>query len=120
MCAYLASSAVQTRQSRGTVQSLGESQVDFALGSGKTGRTRARVQSLARVEARAAILARRVIGTVVQVLVAEHTTPAFFAQTLPRLLAVAVHATRIYLALVASGSRPARVTSAKKRGKKKR
>lgn len=58
------------------------------------------------------------VGAVVQVLVAKHATPSFFAQTLPRFLAIAVHATRIYLTLVTSGSRPARVTSAKEKRKK--
>lgn len=51
------------------------------------------------------------IGAVVEILVAEHTAPSLFAQTLPRFLAVSVHTTRIYLTLVASGSGPARVTS---------
>jgi len=59
-----------------------------------------------------------VVGAVVQVLVAEHAAPSFFAQTLPRFLAITVHTTRIYLTLVASGSRPARVTSAKEKRKK--
>jgi len=59
-----------------------------------------------------------VVGAVVQVLVAKHTTPSFFAQTLPWFLAITVHATRIYLTLVASGSCPARVTSAEEERKK--
>lgn len=57
------------------------------------------------------------VSAVVQVLVAKHTTPSFFAQTLPWFLAITVHATRIYLTLVASGSCPARVTSAKEKEK---
>lgn len=117
---HLARTTVQARESRGTVQSrsTGQAQVDVALGPGEVGRTRARVKALARVEARAAVLARRVVGTVVQVLVAEHATPSLFAQTLPRLLAVTVHATRVYLTLVTSGSRPTGVTSATRKEKK--
>lgn len=111
---HLARSAIQASQSRGAVQSgsAGQSQVDVALGTRETGRTRTRVEPLARVETRAAVLARRVVGAIVQVLVAEHTAPSLFAQTLPRLLAVAVHAARIDLTLVASGSRPTGVTPA--------
>ena len=78
----------------------------FAVCSRVLGRTGARVRSLASVEASAAILARLVVGAVVQVLVAKETAPAFVAVALPRLLARAVQTARITDALVAQLSLP--------------
>lgn len=114
--AYLACTAVQASQSRGTVHSrfVGQSHIYVAFRSRETRWTRARVQPLARVEARAAVLARCVIGAIVQILIAKHASPSFFAQALPRFLAITVHATRIYLTLVASFTGPTQVTSARK------
>lgn len=82
--------AVSAREARGTV---------------------ARVRALARVEARAVVSARPVVGAVVEVLVAEQSTPALVAQAVPGLLAGAVEAAGVALALVAQRALPSVVTS---------
>ena len=77
---------------------------DFAVGTGPTGRTRTGVRTLAGVEASGSIVARLVIGTVVQVLVAKKAAPAFFAVASPGFIASSMLASRVSNAVIAEGS----------------
>jgi len=70
-------------------------------------RAAASVGALAGVSAGGAVLARAVVGTVVQVLVAEEAAPAFVAAALEGLGAGAVHAARVAHATVAVRALPA-------------
>lgn len=63
------------------------------------------------VEASTAIAAGFVVGTEVEVLVAEKTAPAFIAKTVPRFHAGSMHATWVTLALVAERAFPPRLAS---------
>lgn len=103
--AYLTRSAVEAGL-MGAVVNL-----TLAVGAREARGTVARVRALARVEARAVVPARPVVGTVVEVLVAEEPAPALVAQAVPRLLARAVQAAGVTLALVALRALPPVVTS---------
>lgn len=70
------------------------------------------VESLAGVEAGAAILAGAMVGAVVKILIAEQTSPALVADAVPWLVAGAVHAARIKCTLIAQRSLPAILTAA--------
>ncbi len=83
----------------------------ITVNAGITRRTTARVRSLAGIETGTAVSARLVIGTVIQVLIAEQATPAFDAQTFPRFLALAVQTARVLFAFVAQATFPSAVTS---------
>lgn len=84
----------------------------FAIRPGESGRAGAGVRALSGVETGTAVLAGLVIGTVVEVLVAEETAPSFVAQAVPRLLATSVETTGITFAFRAEPSLPAAVTPA--------
>lgn len=86
--------------------------LDLAAGSRKAGPAGAGVAPLARVGAGGAVLARAVVGAVVEVLVAEEPAPAFLAVALPRLHAGAAQAARVADALVAELPLPADPTLA--------
>lgn len=81
----------------------------FAVGAGEAGLAGAGVGSLSGVEASPVVLARLVVGAVVEILVAEEPSPTFVAEAVPRLLAGAVETAGIPLALRAEGSLPAAV-----------
>ena len=100
---YVASAAVEARDDGAVVLD------EFAIGAGKLAGAGASVRSLAGVEASAAVLARLVVGAVVEVLVAEQAAPALVAVALPRLLAGTVIAARVPDALVAQLSLPSGV-----------
>lgn len=85
---------------------------DLAFLAREPGRALAREGPLARVEARAAVLARLVVRAVVQVLVAEQSAPALVADALPLLLARSVHASRVQLALLAQRALPSFLAAA--------
>lgn len=85
----------------------------FAVCSGVTRRAAARVGALAGVSAGGAVLARPVVGAVVEILVAEEPAPAFIAEAVVGLLAGSVHTARIPDALVAEGARPTGLASEK-------
>lgn len=72
-----------------------------------TGWALAGIRTLSGIEAGSTVLARFVVRAEVQILIAEQSTPAFIAETLPRFLAGSVHASRIGLALVAQSAFPA-------------
>lgn len=84
----------------------GRAQVRFALLPGVALRAAAGEETLAGVEAGAAVAAGPVVGAVVEVQVAEETAPALVAQTLPRLVAGAVVAARVLQTLVAPRPSP--------------
>ncbi len=65
---------------------------------------------MAGVEARRPIVARVVVCTVVEVLVAEESTPAFLAIASERLVTGAMLATRILFALIAKATCPSLAT----------
>ena len=77
------------------------------------------IRPLSSVEAGGSIAARFVVGAVVQVLVAEETTPAIVAVALPGVLAGAVLASRVSNALVAKRTGPTITTPETKREKNK-
>lgn len=103
--AYLTRSAVEAGLMGAVVY------LALAVGAREARGTVARVRALARVEARAVVPARPVVGTVVEVLVAEEPAPALVAQAVPRLLARAVQTAGVTLALVAQRALPPVVTS---------
>lgn len=103
--AYLTRSAVEAGLMGAVVY------LTLAVGAREARGTVARVRALACVEARAVVPARPVVGTVVEVLVAEEPAPALVAQAVPRLLARAVQAAGVALALVAQRALPPVVTS---------
>lgn len=84
----------------------------FTVGSGVLGWTIAGVTSLAGVEASTAVSTWFVVGTEVEVLVAEQTTPTFVAEAVPRLHARAMHTTWIFLAFVTQRTFPTGLTFA--------
>lgn len=84
---------------------------NLAVGACESGFALACVRSLACVEAGASVLAGLVVGAVVQVLVAEQTTPALVALALPRLFAGSVHASWVSFAFCAQSSLPSGVAS---------
>lgn len=100
-----ASPAVETRNDGAVVLD------QFTVRSSVFGRAGTGVRSLTSVEASTTVLARLVVGAVVQVLVAEKTTPTFVAVALPRLLARAVQTSRVADALVAQFSLPTQFAS---------
>lgn len=111
-CLLEARSPIQTR----LVLALAD--FDLAILATEARQTVARVRSLTGIETRAVVLARPMIGAVVQVLVAEQTAPAFVAIAFPFLLAGAVNAARIRFAFVAQGPFISRMASAiRRRGK---
>ena len=87
----------------------------LAVRAGEARRTRAGVRALAGVEAGAAVVAGLVIGTVVEILVAEEAAPAFVAEALPGLLTASMKTPRIPHTLIAVGTFPSVVTSEKQR-----
>lgn len=93
-------SSVQTGHGRTVADSR------FAVGSGVTGRALASVRALSGVEASASVLAWFVVGAKVQILIAKQTTPAFVADTLPRLFAGSVHTSRVRFAFIAQRTLP--------------
>jgi len=96
----VASSSILTRASVET--GLVGAVVDLALAvrAREARRTVAGVGALAGVEARASVLTRLVVGAVVEILVAEQSTPALVTQAVPGLLAAAVQAPGVPLTLV--------------------
>lgn len=108
ICASCASTAVQALRSDTIVLH------DLALGTGVSFGTFTCVTAGAGVEARATISAWFVIGTIVEILIAEKTTPSFVAHAIPRLDASAVNTSRISLALIAERSFPSGLTSINK------
>ena len=86
----------------------------LAIGSSPARWATARVRTLAGIEARRSVLARFVVGTVVEILVAEQSTPTLIAVTLVRFGARSVFAARVSNAFVAISSGPARSASGNK------
>jgi hypothetical protein len=83
----------------------------LAVEAGIFWRANAGVAALTGIVASTAVPARPVVGTVIEVLVAEQPAPALLAVAVPRLGASAVEATRMSLALIAELAHPARVTT---------
>lgn len=77
---------------------------NFTVSAEEAGWTFACVRALAGVGAGAAVEARLVIGTEVQVLIAEQATPTFFAVAFPLGIAGSVHTSWIEFTLVTSWS----------------
>lgn len=67
---------------------------------------------MAGVKAGAAVHARLMIRAIVEILIAEQSTPAFVARALPRFLAATVEATWVSNALITQWPLPTVVTSA--------
>lgn len=84
---------------------------DLAVGAHESGLAVASVRALSGVEADALVLARLVIRAVVQVLVAEQSSPSLVALALPGFLAGSVYASRVRLAFCAQRSLPAVVAT---------
>lgn len=103
-----ASPSVEARSDGAGVQRL------LAVRAGVVRRTDAGVAALSGVVAGPLVLARLVIGAVVEVLVTEETAPAFLAVAVPGPAAGPVHAARVPLALVAQLAHPARMTAERK------
>ena len=80
--------------------------LDLAVGAAEAGLAGAGVAALACVGASGVVLAWLVVGTEVQVLVAEEATPTFLAIALPWLVAGAVQAAWVALALITEGALP--------------
>lgn len=87
----------------------------FAVRAGEAWRARAGVRALAGVEAGAAVVAGFVIGTVVEILVAEEATPAFVTEALPGFVTTSMKTSGIPHALIAVWTFPSIVTSEKQR-----
>lgn len=107
---YLASASIKTWLVRAFV---GDPRL--TIGSGPSGWATARVGALARVEASGAVLARLVVGAVVEVLVAEQTAPALVAVALVGLLAGPVFAAGVADAFVAVATSPSSAASRRQR-----
>lgn len=86
-------------------------QLDFAVDARVARRAAASIRALARVEANAVVLAGFMVGAVVEVLVAEQSTPALVADAVPLLLACSVQASRIPLAFITIPAGPSALTS---------
>ena len=110
MKTYLASPPVET----GLVVAL-IADPGLAVGAGVAGRAGARVRPLPGVAAGGAVLARAVVGAVVEILVAEEAAPAVVAAALVRLLAGAVDAARVANAGVAQWAGVAGLASVKRK-----
>lgn len=89
-------------------------QLDFAIGASEARSTTASIGALTGVEAEAAVLTRLVVGTVVEVLVAEQTSPSLVTKAVPLLLTCAVQATRVSFAFVAVSTLPTATTTVTK------
>ena len=98
-----------------TIEARDDSTVVFeqlAIGARMLSWTGASVRSLSSVKAGATVLARLVVGAVVEILVAKEAAPSFIAIALVGLLAGAVKAARVADALVAQLSLPAKFAEA--------
>lgn len=117
--AAVAYSLILTNASVETRVLMGQTSVHglFAIGSLEPSFTVAGVRPQSGVVASPAVLARLVVGAIIEILVAEQTTPTFVADALPLLLACPVQTSGIPFALVAQLSCPTPVTSAKKKTK---
>ena len=93
---------------------------DFAVGTSPSRRARTSVGSLTSVEASSSILARPVVGAVVQVLVTEKATPAFLTMASPGLVASTVLASWVSDAFITIGACPTISASERKERKKVR
>lgn len=83
----------------------------LAVGAGVSRGAEARVGTVAGVEAGAVVAARFVVGAVVQVLIAEQSSPTLVADAIPWFHARTVHATRVSGTFVAQLTGPATVAS---------
>lgn len=83
----------------------------FAVCPSEAGGAVAGVGALTGVETGAVVATGFVVGAVVEILVAEQSSPAFVAQAVPRLHTTAVHATGIAFAFVTQRSNPTCVTT---------
>ncbi len=100
-----------------TIEARDDSTVVFeqlAIGTRMLSWTGASVRALSSVKAGATVLARLVVGAVVEILVAEQTAPTFIAVALVRLLAGSVQTTWVADALVTQLSLPSQFASVKK------
>lgn len=86
--------------------------LDLTVGSGVPFRTAAGVASLAGVCASSTILARLVIGAIIEILIAKQSAPALVAVALPRLVASTMGTSGVPDALVTGLSLPTHSTSA--------
>jgi hypothetical protein len=103
---YLASSSIETGLMRTLI---GDS--CLAVGSSVAGRAAASVRPLSGVEAGGSVATGLVVGTVVEVLVAEEAAPPVVAVALPGFLAGPVLAAGISNTLIAKRSGPTTSTS---------
>lgn len=84
--------------------------LQLTVGASVAGSAGAGVAALAGVGAGGPVSTGLVVGAIVQVLVAEETSPAFFAHTLPRLCAGAMQTARVPHTLAAGRALPAQTT----------
>ena len=80
---------------------------DLAVGAVETLGTHARVGARGRVDASGSVLARLVVGAVVEVLLAQHATPPLLAFALVGVVTRAVQASGVHYAFVAPWTLPA-------------
>lgn len=86
-------------------------QVYIAIGTGVAGRTATRIRALAGIKASAAVSARLMVRTVIQILITKQSAPAFVAQAFPRFLTCTVQASRVTFAFGTETSSPAEMAS---------
>lgn len=110
--AYRTGSTVETRNDGAVIFN------QLAISSSVLGGAGTGVRALTRVKTGATVLAGFVIGAVVEILIAEQTTPTFVAITLPRLLAGSVKAAWVPDALVAQFALPSQFASVQKENQK--
>lgn len=89
-------------------------QLHVAIGTGIAGRAATSIRALTGIEASAAVSARLMIRTIIQILITKQSAPAFVAQAFPRFLACTVQASRIPFAFAAQTSFPADMASEKR------
>ena len=96
-------------------------QLYITVDAGVTGRAATCVRSLPGVEAGTAITTRLMIRTVIEILIAEQSSPTLVAETVPRLDAGTVYATWVTFAFVAVSARPTAMASVTfERGRKEK
>lgn len=111
-----------TYRARSTVEARDDGAIildEFAVRSRVLWRAGASVRSLTGVEASASVLARLVVGAIVEVLVAKETAPSFVAIARVGRLASAVQTARIADALVTQFTLPSRFAPVRQRRRKK-
>lgn len=79
---------------------------DIAIGTGVAGRATTSIRALSGIKTSAAVSARLMIRTIIQILITKQSAPAFVAQAFPRFRACTAYASRILFAFAAQSSFP--------------